>query len=640
MMKEKTDAYAALEQRVYAALETYSNVHRGSGLFSRTSTHLYEQARDRVLEYLQPGKSGYTVIFCSTRRASRLASQLKTGEYTLVSARDIGLSLGISALAVKRNALPKGAPQESGGGTTRLVSPDWIIWGKAPDRFEAGTPPVINVIAFACALQLVKKFGKDIFVQPAPARLSARQILQEDELQGLSGMELLQKLRGMLIGSGIQVPTLKGQRTFINLDNAASTPSFTPIWNAFRLALNQPQEVQQEIIREVKSICSQLLGASPSDYDIIFTSNTTEAINLAAESLDREKEQTIEPVIVTSLLEHSANDLPWRRITSAPLIRLSINEEGFINPEELETILREYNQEHRYGSKRVKLVALSGASNALGIYNNPGTISRIAHKYGVRLLVDAAQMVAHRRVEMENWGVDYLAFSAHKIYAPFGTGVLIVRKGLLKFNGPEIDLINSSGEENPGGIAALGKALLLLQRIGMERIQEEEQALTAKLLRGMAEVDGIRLYGVRSPDSPGFINRGGVVVFTMKAAMSNVLARELALRGIGIRYGCHCAHILIKHILGVGPKLEKFQKMMLTLLPSVQLPGVARVSLGIQNTEKEVDELLNALLEIARKKNSAGETEQMGNHVLSKNEVQQQMRNFISLVEGKIYQAE
>jgi selenocysteine lyase/cysteine desulfurase len=99
-----------------------------------------------------------------------------------------------------------------------------------------------------------------------------------------------------------------------------------------------------------------------------------------------------------------------------------------------------------------------------GVFNNLEEISRIVHLYGTRLLVDAAQLVAHRKVEMERCGIDYLVFSAHKVYAPFGTGVMVVRKGLLNFSPEELELIRSSGEENAVGIVALGKALVLLQR--------------------------------------------------------------------------------------------------------------------------------------------------------------------------------
>ena len=147
-------------------------------------------------------------------------------------------------------------------------------------------------------------------------------------------------------------------------------------------------------------------------------------------------------------------------------------------------------------------MAVSGASNVLGVFNDLAEIGRIVHRYGARLLVDAAQLVAHRKVEMEACGIDYLAFSAHKVYAPFGTGVLVVRKGLLSFSPAELELIRSSGEENVGGIAALGKALVLLQRIGLDVIQEEEQALTGRALRGLAQIPGLKIYGIKDPDSP------------------------------------------------------------------------------------------------------------------------------------------
>ena len=161
-------------------------------------------------------------------------------------------------------------------------------------------------------------------------------------------------------------------------------------------------------------------------------------------------------------------------------MRLSIDKEGFFDLNELEKHLVAYNHEGKYGKKRIRQVVLSGASNVLGTYNNLAEISRIVHKYGARLLVDAAQLVAHRKVDMDSLDIDYLAFSAHKVYAPFGSGALVVKKGILRFSTAEMELIQSSGEENAGGIAALGKALMLLQRIGMDIIQAEEQELIKK----------------------------------------------------------------------------------------------------------------------------------------------------------------
>ena len=211
-----------------------------------------------------------------------------------MSSQDIGLPLGVRALAVERKALPRGAPFQTGGGTARLVSPGWVIWAKAPDKFEAGTPAIVNVIAFARALRLIQQFGNDAFRGATAEKLTAAEILYHDELEQYSGRELLDELRQTLIGRGVRVPTVEGAKPYINLDNGASTPTFTPIWDAVCQTWRQPRQVQQEIIQEVKSICAEVLGAPLAAYDVIFTSNTTEAINLVAESLRHESEQGIE----------------------------------------------------------------------------------------------------------------------------------------------------------------------------------------------------------------------------------------------------------------------------------------------------------------------------------------------------------
>ena len=156
------DSFEELERGVHAALETYSNVHRGSGHNSMVSTRLFEQAREIVLEHLGLNKGKYVVIFCTPRRAETLKAQLKPGSYHILSSLETGLSLGVRALAVKRKMLPGGTPFETGGGTTRLVSSDWVIWADAPDKFEAGTPAIINVIAFARALMLMQHSGNEI----------------------------------------------------------------------------------------------------------------------------------------------------------------------------------------------------------------------------------------------------------------------------------------------------------------------------------------------------------------------------------------------------------------------------------------------------------------------------------------------
>jgi len=632
------ESFSELERGVHIALESYSNVHRGSGHFSMTTTHLYEKAREIVLEYLGMNKRKYVVIFCTHRSAELLKTQLDPRSYQSVSSRDVGLALGVSALAVRKRALPGGAPFYTGGGTARLISKDWVVWAKAPGKFEAGTPAIINVIAFAKALCIMQQLGKDIFLNAGIGELTATKILYHDELEKYSGRTLLAELRKTLIGSGAKVPTMQGIRTFINLDNSASTPTFTPIWDAFRLSLFQPEQVKQEIIHEVKSICAKTLGAPLTEYDLIFTSNTTEAINLAAESLSREPNEGNNLVVLNTIAEHSSNDLPWRAIPGCSLIRLPVDAEGFVDLNELETLLMAYNQEGKYAKKRIRLVAVSGASNVMGVCNNTAKISRIAHQYGARLFVDAAQLVAHHKVDMEGCGIDYLAFSGHKVYAPFGSGALIVRKGLLNFTVSEMELIRSSGEENVGGIAALGKALGLLQRIGMDQIREEEKALTSRALRGMAQINGLDVYGVKRPESLGLAHKIGVIVFGLKNKMATQVGKELALNGgIGVRTGCHCAHIIIKHLLQVGPKLEKFQWLIVSLFPKLALPGLARVSFGIENTNDEIDTFIQALDNIANKPKLSTELTTSGTPVLKKAVVQQQIYDFIQSVSLKVY---
>lgn len=639
---EKAAAFAELERAVQAALETYSNVHRGSGHNSLVSTHLYEQARGIVLEHLGLGQAKYTVIFCTPRRAEQLKAQLAPESVHCLSSQDIGLPLGVRALAVERRALPGGAPLQSGGGTARLVGRDWVLWAKAPDKFEAGTPAIVNVIAFARALQIVRRFGKDAFRTETGEKQTADEILYHDPLEQHSGRELLDQLRQTLIGGSVRVPTLAGVRPFINLDNGASTPTFAPVWQAVCQTWRQPEQVQQDIIRQVRSICAGLLGAPLADYEVLFTSNTTEAINLAAESLSHESQPGSETVVVNTLLEHNSNELPWRRQPGITLLRLPVDTEGFVDLNELEGLLRAYNQQGQYGKQRIGLVAVSGASNVLGTFNDLTAIGRIAHRYGARLLVDAAQMVAHRKVDMAADGIDYLAFSAHKAYAPFGSGALVARKGLLQFNPAELELIQSSGLENAAGIAALGKALLLLQRIGLELIQQEEQDLTGRALSGLAQITGLKIYGVKQPASPRFAQKGGVIVFSLKDLPPGLVAKELAQRGgIGVRYGCHCAHLLIKHLLNITPLQERIQRLVLNLFPQLQLPGLVRVSLGLENSAQDVDTLIETLQQIAQQLRAGMDRHfaavPAGGAGLSQKDVQRQMDDFVQAAAQRVY---
>lgn len=618
-------AYSELIDSMHAALETYSNVHRGSGHNSMVSTHLFEQARHIVLDFLNLKKNNYVVIFSTLRGSEFLKSKLRSENYQIVSSEETGLPLGVRAIAVRKSALSGVMPSHTGGGTSVLMSPWWVIWAGAPDRFEAGTPPVINIIAFAKALLLVKKYGKDIFKNYVTEKLTAKEILYNDKLENLSGTELLREIKLMQIGKGNQVPTNEGSKPYINFDYSASTPTFEPVWEAVKQILFQPVEVKKEIIHEVKSTCRRFFGAPDDKYEVFFSSNTTEAINLAAENLVADPVKDFEPVVLSTLLEHSSNDLPWRMAASY-VLRLSVDNDGFLSMDEMEQVLKEYNQQNLHGKKRIKIVAISGASNVLGVYNDLAETGRIAHKYGAFFLVDAAQLVAHRNISLEQTDIDFFAFSAHKIYAPFGSGVLIARKGLLNFNNEELIKINLSGDENIAGIAALGKALVLLERIGFDLIREEEKALTRHALSGLNQVKGLTIHGISDPESASFSNKGGVIVFSLKGRLASSLSELLAhQRGIGVRAGCHCAHILVKHILHVPPALERFQRVIFRVFKNLRPPGILRISFGIGNSKDEIDTLICVLSEIAE------------NHKTDDSDIRVQIKKFIADTEHKVY---
>ncbi|MHA2288465.1 MAG: aminotransferase class V-fold PLP-dependent enzyme, partial [Promethearchaeota archaeon] len=156
------------------------------------------------------------------------------------------------------------------------------------------------------------------------------------------------------------------------------------------------------------------------------------------------------------------------------------------------------------------------------------------------------------------------------------------------------------------GIATLGKALLLLERIGMDFIEEEERKLTRITLEGLNKMTEIEIFGIRDVNAERFLRRGGVISFTFKDIPYNLVARELAEDGgIGVRSGCFCAHLLVKTLIGIHPVRQFFAKLYMMFIPtlgSIYLPGLIRMSLGLQNDENDVKHFLKTLDIIKSKK--------------------------------------
>ncbi len=599
-------AFAELKEFMFSALTAYSNVHRGSGYNSIITTNLYELSRKKILKHLGLNPRSYEVIFCSPRIGLILSKKLSFSDVHVLSSKDLGLALGVVAIATRKKTLAKIEPVHTGGGAARLVSTKQITWARSPDLFEAGTPSVINIVTFCKALELTKKYGSEIFFEVPKEHNKETDIIEKlfhNDFNGVSGNTLLDCLRSSVIGANTLVPTEQGHRPFVNLDNAASTRTFLPVWDSVTSSLHMSKNNSIAAAAAVREICAQTLGAPSSEYEVIFTANATEAINLAAESFSLKTQNDVKPVVLCSDMEHTSNDLPWRKFSGAETYQFETDDEGFVDLQTLENILVEYNLEHRHGNKRVMLVAMSGASNVLGSYNPIKEIGELVHRFGARLLVDGAQMAAHRSVCLSDWDADYFVFSGHKVYAPFGAGALVVKQGILSFNKEQRAFIKELGEENTVGIASLGKALILLERVGMENIRQKEHELTALALKGLSAIKEVTVYGVRDLSSPKFADKGGVIVFDIKNRVATGIADELAQRaGIGVRAGCHCAHMTIKKLLRLSSALQKFQHLIVYIFPNLKLPGMTRVSFGIENTENDVKLLIETINDIVKKK--------------------------------------
>ncbi|NLE43247.1 MAG: aminotransferase class V-fold PLP-dependent enzyme [Chloroflexi bacterium] len=592
--REWDRALDRVEQSAELALQTYSNVHRGTGQFSVISTVLYEQARNVALDCLGLRKENFTIVFTSPYGAERLSAWLPVRPVHVISSGEAGLPLGIRALVLKRRHHHSGVPPVTGGGVVKLVGAHSVVWDDCPSRFEAGTPNLIGVVAFVCALRTLGRRAPGCSSMPS---LTMESVLHADEASFVRGRALLDSLRQTALGRGMAIPTTHGLRPYANLDNAASTPALGPVWDVVRRAWRQPSG-GDGIAQEVKHIVADYVGASLDQYDVIFTANATEALNILARGLELAWGSTSRPVVVNTDMEHHSNDLPWRYISGATLVRLPVDDEGFADIAALDDLLRGALQ----AGWQPKLVTISGASNVLGSLNDLASIARTAHAHGALVGVDAAQLVAHRPVDMSATGIDFLAFSAHKVYAPFGSGALVFRRGTLGFAPDELQAIRQMGSENVAGLAAMGQAFLLLKQVGLDVVTAEEMELTGHLIDGLRAIPEITVFGVTDRRSSRFAHRTGVVSFSVRTVPHNLAALMLAeLGGVGVRHGCFCAHLIAKRLMGIARWRERLAELGFGLFPRFTeevAPGIVRASLGIENSMADVDRLVATMREI------------------------------------------
>lgn len=430
----------------------------------------------------------------------------------------------------------------------------------------------------------------------------------------------IHNVRETVVGINAHVPLYNGNLApYVNFDNAASTPTLQPIldkinelmiwYSSIHRGTGFKSQISSELYDLSREIVAHFFGLSLSEnHTVIFVKNTTEAINKLAFRFPFEAGD----VVLVSRMEHHSNDLPWRR--RATVVYIDVDEQGRLLMDDLAAKLRQYEG-------KVKLVAVTGASNVTGWVNDIHRMAEMAHAYGARILVDAAQLAPHRKINMRPQSdpghIDFLAFSGHKLYAPFGGGALLGDRDIFETGEPDmvgggtVAIVSydksvylpppesdEAGTPNTVGVIAMAKALLVMDEIGMEAIARHEEELTRYALQHMRNIPDVNILGSHQPeDAP---HRLGVIAFNVGDLPHALTAAILNHEGaIGVRNGCFCAHPYLKLLMKITD--EEAEKMEAAILEGdrSQIPGAVRVSFGIYNTRDEIDQFITILQKIA-----------------------------------------
>ncbi len=319
----------------------------------------------------------------------------------------------------------------------------------------------------------------------------------------------------------------------------------------------------------------------------ILTKNTTEAINMVACGMKWNSGDNV----ITTILEHHSNFLPWMRLRKrgVDVSIIKTDSQGSFDPDELRIAI----SRNIRNNKKTKIVAITHASNVLGNLLPVREIADICHENGAKLLVDGAQSVPHLPVDVKELGCDYLCFSGHKMLGPTGTGILWMKEADIRplmVGGGMIEKVSfrdytpsegyekyEAGTPNISGMIGLARAVEYLEDTGMKNIKKHEKKLTKKLLEGLTDLSGVTVCGSVSDH-----NRIGVVSFNVEGLHSHEVAHILDEgAGIMVRSGEHCCHPLMEHL-----GLEN---------------GTVRASLYLYNTEEEVDLLIDTMEELTRR---------------------------------------
>ncbi|NJP96158.1 aminotransferase class V-fold PLP-dependent enzyme [Nonomuraea sp. FMUSA5-5] len=397
-----------------------------------------------------------------------------------------------------------------------------------------------------------------------------------------------------VIGADLEVPVKGGRLVgYANLDYAASAPCLEPVSAAVAAALPAYSSVHRGAgyasqlttarYEQARHTVRAFVGARPDDA-VIFTRNTTDATNLLAGCL---------PAGTTTVVfdtEHHASLLPWPQA-----VRLA--------PPAFPGAAVRAADEALAAIDGPKLLVVTAASNVTGELWPIAALAHIAHRHGARILVDAAQLVPHRKLNLTALDLDYVAFSGHKLYAPFGAGVLIGRRdwlaegepylkggGAVRAVGDDVEWHDDpeprheAGTPNVLGAIALAAACDALSATGWTELVREEERLIARLRAGLASIPGVRELSLWGDDHP----RVGIVSFTVAGYSAREVAEALSGEyGIGVRDGKFCAHPFVRHLLGTADGGCEDGTA-----------SAVRASIGIGTTQEHVDRLVEAVRDL------------------------------------------
>ncbi|GBQ42237.1 cysteine desulfurase [Acidocella aminolytica 101 = DSM 11237] len=378
-------------------------------------------------------------------------------------------------------------------------------------------------------------------------------------------------------------------KPFVFLDSGASAQKPKQVIEAMRFVMEEQyanvhrglhymSEKASDAYENVRDKVAELLNAA-SREEIVFTRNATESINLVAYSWGR---TVLKPgdAVAVSEMEHHANLVPWQMLRDAhgtELRIIKITDSGELNWNSLEDV---------FADGKVKLLALTHMSNVLGSYTPVERLAKFAHEHGAKILLDGAQAIVHRAVDVQAIDADFYVFSGHKLYGPTGVGVLYAKAEILGAMPPFMgggDMIASVSYEKSvwakpphrfeAGTPAiietigLGAAIDYVRAIGFDAIAAHEQYLTEHALATLSRIEGLRILGSAQ-------DRGGVISFVMKDAHAHDIATLLDRQGIAVRAGHHCAEPLMGR-LGVS--------------------STARATFGLYTLPEEIDALATGL---------------------------------------------